>query len=254
MATNSQNLITKSLSSAENFLNSSELDFYLNESVKISSFDFLKSLIAAAILGFLINLVYIRYSNPLSNKVQFSKNFVILSMTTCVIITIVKSSLALSLGLVGALSIVRFRAAIKEPEELVYLFLTIAAGLGTGAGQIKISVFGILFILLIIIIQKLFQKNDIDNNFSVDDGNLKLSISKKGIFKSQEIISIEKQFDKNFDFIKFISINSNKISSVRNYEIKTKNKDKIEKVIDSMNEKFSDITILVVNNQRIIWF
>ena len=57
----------------------------------------------------------------------------------------VKSSLALSLGLVGALSIVRFRAAIKEPEELIYLFLTIAAGLGTGAGQIKITIFGVIF-------------------------------------------------------------------------------------------------------------
>jgi uncharacterized membrane protein YhiD involved in acid resistance len=50
------------------------------------------------------------------------------------IITVVKSSLALSLGLVGALSIVRFRSAIKEPEELTYLFLTIAIGLGCGAG------------------------------------------------------------------------------------------------------------------------
>ena len=48
---------------------------------------------------------------------------------------IVKNSIALSLGLVGALSIVRFRAAIKEPEELTYLFLVIATGLGTGSGQ-----------------------------------------------------------------------------------------------------------------------
>ena len=53
-------------------------------------------------------------------------------MTTMLIITVVKSSLALSLGLVGALSIVRFRAAIKEPEELAYLFLTIAIGLALG--------------------------------------------------------------------------------------------------------------------------
>ena len=50
------------------------------------------------------------------------------------VITVVKSSLALSLGLVGALSIVRFRTPIKEPEELGYLFLTIAVGLGFGAG------------------------------------------------------------------------------------------------------------------------
>ena len=63
---------------------------------------------------------------------------------------IVKNSLALSLGLVGALSIVRFRAAIKEPEELIYLFLIIATGLGCGAGQIKITIVGVLFSLFII--------------------------------------------------------------------------------------------------------
>ena len=51
------------------------------------------------------------------------------------IITVVKSSLALSLGLVGALSIVRFRTPIKEPEELAYLFISIAMGLGLGANQ-----------------------------------------------------------------------------------------------------------------------
>ena len=57
------------------------------------------------------------------------------------IISIVKSSLALSLGLVGALSIVRFRAAIKEPEELVYLFFVISIGLSNGANQFLLSIF-----------------------------------------------------------------------------------------------------------------
>ncbi len=240
------------MENTKNILDNFELDFYLNESVKLSSFEFLKSLIAAAILGYLINLIYIKYSNPLSNKVQFSKNFIILSVTTCIIITIVKSSLALSLGLVGALSIVRFRAAIKEPEELIYLFLTIAAGLGTGAGQIKITIFGVIFVLIIIIIQKVFQKNNIDDKFSNNENHLKLSVSKKGIFKSSDIENIEKELQTIAVYFKFISINSNKNNSVRNYEINIKNKNKLEKTIDKLNSKFSDITILVVNNQKII--
>ena len=73
-------------------------------------------------------------------------------------IVIIKNSLALSLGLVGALSIVRFRAAIKEPEELVYLFLVIAIGLGCGAGQIKVITVGILTSLLIIYAYHLFLR------------------------------------------------------------------------------------------------
>jgi uncharacterized membrane protein YhiD involved in acid resistance len=66
------------------------------------------------------------------------------------IISIVKSSLALSLGLVGALSIVRFRAAIKEPEELAYLFFAIAIGLGLGANQtvIVVTAFAVAMVIL----------------------------------------------------------------------------------------------------------
>ena len=96
------------------------LDFYLNEQVQISASNFIEAIVFSAILSLLIQFVYIKFSSTLSDKFEFSKNFVILGLATTLIITIVKSSLALSLGLVGALSIVRFRAAIKEPEELVY--------------------------------------------------------------------------------------------------------------------------------------
>jgi uncharacterized membrane protein YhiD involved in acid resistance len=65
--------------------------------------------------------------------------FPLMALTTMLIITVVKSSLALSLGLVGALSIVRFRAAIKDPEELAFIFLAISLGLGFGADQILLS-------------------------------------------------------------------------------------------------------------------
>ena len=93
-------------------------NFFLNENVEINVSSFAINLIVVSILSYLIRLVYNRFSQSLSNKDYFSKNFVVLGITTCLVITIVKSSLALSLGLVGALSIVRFRAAIKEPEEL----------------------------------------------------------------------------------------------------------------------------------------
>ena len=97
-------------------------------------------------------------SAALVNSVNFfSKNFILVSATTMLIITIVKSSLALSLGLVGALSIVRFRAAIKEPEELAFLFLCIAIGLGLGASQRAVTIIGFLIILLIIFFKYRFS-------------------------------------------------------------------------------------------------
>ena len=76
-----------------------------------------------------------RFGSTLSNRREFGQVFPFIVLTTVLIITVVKSSLALSLGLVGALSIVRFRTPIKEPEELAYLFMAIAMGLGLGADQ-----------------------------------------------------------------------------------------------------------------------
>ena len=139
-------------------MNKQNFDFFINENIQIDLQNFVISLICVSILSLLIQLFYIRFSSTLSNRIQFSKNFVILGVATCIVIMIVKSSLALSLGLVGALSIVRFRAAIKEPEELVYLFLIIAAGLGCWAGQLGITVVGIIFALLIIFVYSVFLK------------------------------------------------------------------------------------------------
>ena len=95
---------------------------------------FLFSFLVCALLSYLLGMLYVRYGHSLSNRKAFARNFIVLAVTTMFIISVVKSSLALSLGLVGALSIVRFRSAIKEPQELTYLFLNIAIGLGCGAG------------------------------------------------------------------------------------------------------------------------
>lgn len=112
--------------------------------------NFIFSFIICTILSYLLSLLYIRYGNALSNRKIFSRNFVILALTTMFIISVVKTSLALSLGLVGALSIVRFRSAIKEPEELTYLFLTIAIGLGCGAGLTILTILAFIGFVAVI--------------------------------------------------------------------------------------------------------
>jgi len=95
----------------------------------------LVNLIISILLSSLIGWCYIRYGKSFSNRAQLAHILPLLAMITVLVISVVKSSLALSLGLVGALSIVRFRTAIKEPEELIYLFMAIAIGLGLGADQ-----------------------------------------------------------------------------------------------------------------------
>lgn len=122
------------------------------------------NLFLSGILSFILSLYYVRYGKTLTNRASLGKDFTMISLTTTLIITVVKSSLALSLGLVGALSIVRFRAAIKEPEELTYLFLAIAIGLGFGADQAVPTVFAFVVILLLVHLRNLFLTNPESQN------------------------------------------------------------------------------------------
>lgn len=133
-------------------------EFLTTQSIQVEWLGFIINLLLTAILAWILSRLFVRYGSSLSNRGMFASNFVLLAMTTMLIITIVKSSLALSLGLVGALSIVRFRAAIKEPEELAYLFLAIAIGLGFGAGQRLITLSAFVVIVGVLILRTMRQK------------------------------------------------------------------------------------------------
>jgi hypothetical protein len=98
---------------------------------------------------------YTRYGRSMSNRSRFAQTLPLLALITTFIISVVKSSLALSLGLVGALSIVRFRTAIKEPEELLYLFAAIAVGVGLGADQRLATIVAVAVMLGYLLVRRL---------------------------------------------------------------------------------------------------
>lgn len=134
--------------------------------------DFLINIFITIILAYIIGLVYSKYGNSLSNRKKLTQTFVLIAVTVMLVISIVKSSLALSLGLVGALSIVRFRTAIKEPEELVYFFVAIALGLGMGANQRIVTLTGAIVIILYIVIQNFNAvKSAVQQNLIVSISN-----------------------------------------------------------------------------------
>lgn len=153
----------------ENFLTEIANQFGSGES---SIVDFLINIFMTIILSYIIGLVYSKYGNSLSNRKKLLQTFVLISVTVMLVISIVKSSLALSLGLVGALSIVRFRTAIKEPEELVYFFVAIALGLGMGANQRLVTLVGAIIIILYIVIQNMNTvRNVVQQNLIVTISN-----------------------------------------------------------------------------------
>lgn len=108
------------------------------------------NLAVGVVLALALRWHFERFGSTLSNRSEFAQVFPFILLTTVLIISVVKSSLALSLGLVGALSIVRFRTPIKEPEELAYLFMAIAMGLGLGADQLVPTVVASAIILVVI--------------------------------------------------------------------------------------------------------
>lgn len=128
------------------------IQFDLPSVTPLSPIEFGLNLAICVLTSFVLRYVFIRKSISLSGKYHIGSVIPLLTIITFLVIMIVKSSLALSLGLVGALSIVRFRTPIKEPEELVYLFLAIALGLGYGAGQTAVTTIVFMVIVGIIVL------------------------------------------------------------------------------------------------------
>ena len=116
---------------------------------KVSSFSILDAAIAMAVafaLGLFIYIVYKRTFRGVMYSSSFGVSLMAMTLITTLIILAVTSNVILSLGMVGALSIVRFRTAVKEPLDIAFLFWAISAGIVTGAGLIPLAVIGSIFI------------------------------------------------------------------------------------------------------------
>ena len=211
-----KSLFDTNLKSLENFI--------LNSAPDISYSNFIIAILISAFLAFIVKLAYVRISRTLNDREYFSDIFVPLAIITTLVITVIKFSLALSLGLVGALSIVRFRAAIKEPEELVYLFFIIGIGLANGANQFLVSIICTFFIILILFIKKYYddKKNDQNlNDSSVNVMQIEIANSKEGVEKIIDILKTKttylklKSFRVEKDLSQYVfwfDVNKNKVN------------------------------------------
>ena len=215
-------------------------EFLSQSKTHIPIFGFIINLVFTGLLSLFLKRVYIKYGHSLSNRDSFGNNFLLISMTTMLIITIVKSSLALSLGLVGALSIIRFRAAIKEPEELAYLFIAISIGLGFGANQGSITLLALIVIVLTIVLtKKNTNEKDINNliNLTV------ISEKSKGVSLDEITKTIKKncsnatikrleETPKNLEISFLVSFS--------NYNMLLKTKDSLQKLDKNINILYLD--------------
>lgn len=208
-----------------------------------NEFDFLYfcfSLTLCVICSFILK--YIFNTKTIFTSNQISSVIPLLSIITFLVISVVKSSLALSLGLVGALSIIRFRTPIKNPEELIYLFMALSLGIGFGANQLLIT---ILVFIVFIIIMLLTKKKE---SFTTDkDYNLLIRIDENDFHKNaiydQILEKINSIFDDNY-LSKYEKTND------KSYSLLFKLKNSDQKKINKLEKELS----LIIKNFEFYFF
>lgn len=123
---------------------------FLENMASISMLDMMIALVLAFLLGLFIFFIYKKCYSGVMYSSSFGVTLIALTLITTLLIMCVVSNVVLSLGMVGALSIVRFRTAIKEPLDIAFLFWAIAVGIVLAAGLIPLAVFGSIFIGLVL--------------------------------------------------------------------------------------------------------
>jgi len=215
---------------------------FLNNLETFNEIDYVRTLLSffcCIITSFCLKIIYEMKSISLSNKLQISNILPLLSLVTFLVILIVKSSLALSLGLVGALSIVRFRTPIKEPEELIYLFLAISIGLGYGAGQIipTSMICIIIFFIIWFFIGNISKKNAQEYNLII---SCKSKDKNKNIVSNQYIIENLKNYLDDFELTKFES-NETHVTFI--LKVTIKNIEDFDKLNLTLSENLNDLDL-----------
>ena len=134
---------------------------FLENVTSVSMLDMIIALVLAFGLGVFIFLVYKKTYSGVMYSSSFGTTLVALTMITTVVILAVTSNVVLSLGMVGALSIVRFRTAIKEPLDIAFLFWSIAVGIVLAAGMIPLAVIGsvVIGVILLVFVNRKAHKN-----------------------------------------------------------------------------------------------
>ncbi|WP_209401167.1 DUF4956 domain-containing protein [Pseudozobellia sp. WGM2] len=220
-----------------------QLSFESGESFSVLNYCI--NIILCSALLFILSLIFVKYGRSLSNRNQLSKVLIVVGVTTFIIISIVKSSLALSLGLVGALSIIRFRTAIKEPEELGYFFIAISIGLGFGANQLLPTVIGALVLFVIIYLSSFKKtKNTTSQNLLINLKNADMSSRVEIQSKITDIIT------NNSSRTELIRLNIDTHSLDFNFLVVLKNYEYVNTITNDLTRLDENMSITFIDSQN----
>ncbi len=209
----------------------------------VNVLDFIIGLLVAAVLSLVLKYFYIRYASSISNREKFASNFVPLALTTMLVISVVQASIALSLGLVGALSIVRFRAAIKEPEELTYLFLSIAIGLVAGANKPLLAVLAMAVILPLIYLNRIFRSES-----GLESDHLFVNIKSKGF----KLDGLSQVLASELSFVELKRMDENSDGMFASFRVKATDPKQLDGLIQKLRAEDPELHISIVEQARLV--
>ena len=215
--------------------------------IEIPILEFIRNLAVGLVLAVVFAWLVSKSTRLVVDTTQYMPLFLLLIPTMILIITVIKTSIALSLGLVGALSIIRFRTPIKEPEELAYIFIAIAIGLGLGANQVLATVVGFA-VVAIVMLPAMFKRSAAarSHNAYIDV----VLQSKDGTkFDMEVFTSILDQVSLNYR-IKRVTETSerNEITlQVPELDMAT-----YEKVKTELSNRYQTVEISIIDNARVI--
>ena len=199
----------------------------------------IQTVLLVLLVAFLVSLIiYLTYKNTYTGVLynpRFNVSLIMITMITTMVMVVIGSNISVSLGMVGALSIIRFRTAVKDPRDTAFIFWCVVSGLACGTQNYTIVIVGSVFIYLILF---LFKKFTTKNN--------KYVLIIKG--KSFDLKEVEKTLDKKLkDYIckgKYISVNGMEII----YDVKIKDSKISDDIIVSLSKVSGVNTINIVSS------
>ncbi len=126
------------------------------------------NLVVGAVLSAILAWHYVRFGRTFGNRSKLAHVLVIITVVTVFIVTLAATSVGLAIGVLAAVSIIRFRTPIKEPEELAYLFFALGLGFGLGANEALATCISFFVVLAVLSLRGLFRRTGEDENFFVN--------------------------------------------------------------------------------------
>ena len=204
--------------------------------IPVTFLDSIYILVSSAIGGFVVRYIFIKYGESMSSKRGFGNTIILITISVAALIAVVKSSLALSLGLVGALSVVRYRTAIKEPYNLAFLLLAICIGISIGAGQFRFALVVTTIGSIVPFLLKRYRNKFEINSSTGDIDSMHIELS-----SNSDLNQIFKILEKYTNYYSVKSINeevNNRIDLLIRVNILTR--DNLEKIRIAIKNEFKD--------------